>query len=967
MDDRKPPPKKRPGLDPLDDRKPPAKKIKTNKTQNTQSKEHRCPSCDKAFKSHIGCTAHLLKSKKCCENTYLKDQSRVIANLQAQLVEKQIARNLDDELLVATLDNENENIETNDDAFNMTLDENEIEQEEEDEDVVEQEKQLNKQATVCYSVSDHVEIDLLKILHDANTPHFLFKQILDWGKKAKTLNYDFNPARTHRKAQLDYLEKWFGLEYYNAKQVSVTLPGPMELTQPEVINVTCFDFTSMLRSLLSDEKLFGNLENLDVNQQNPFAKYNSHNKKISCSNGATWYKNAWDKICKDPKDFLVPIIFACDETNMGRCGACPLLFTTSLLKQKYRNLAEAWRPLGFIYDLNLLKSNKQQSKMSGDLKAHRLHTVFKAVLESFRDAQRGTTLNNISLTLGKTNKEVVNLKVPLFFIIGDMQGGDKMCCTSASYSSKINRPCRKCNVEGKDLGNPNVNCKKISMERVKTMVEQGRIEDLRAINQKNVYTIFFELCYGACKYGIFSACCPVEPLHSLEAGIMKYLISVLFWEMLMPEGCVILDYLVQKMSEMDRQRFASSGAVDDYPRLLWKNGVSNLKDLDAKYRVGILFTFVMVAMTKEGKEFLDPILKERTNDIIEILEMVLCYWKWLKKESYWKIGDHAAKNAAKEAIRKMLRKIIRLLNRKKGQGWNLPKFHEQLHVPDDIHRNGPPSATNTQPTEHNHIEIVKNNYNNTQKRKLELDKQLGDRLAEGYKIDLVHKLIHQTVGEKSPSKFTGFPRNASSCVMDLVKGEIVYHCNETIAIQPQKMVQTWAEHILSTQPVEHTEKQTFRLYTEYHRNGTIFRAHPKYRSLLPWHDWVTCQYQRERNARQSKVQAQACRIAFGLDEEDYQNNYYVPAELFGFFESNHPENRGEVQAIVKFVDENSIKKTSVLTSSWGMPLGKDTPYSIVSAEQFVRHSLIIPANNDGTTFLEVLPPELWADQFLPDD
>ena len=880
MDDRKPPPKKRPGLDPLDDRKPPAKKIKTNKTQNTQSKEHRCPSCDKAFKSHIGCTAHLLKSKKCCDNTYLKDQSRVIANLKAQLVEKQIARNLDDELLVATLDNENENIETNDDAFNMTLDENEIEQEEEDEDVVEQEKQLNKQATVCYSVSDHVEIDLLKILHDANTPHFLFKQILDWGKKAKTLNYDFNPARTHRKAQLDYLEKWFGLEYYNAKQVSVTLPGPMELTQPEVINVTCFDFTSMLRSLLTDEKLFGNLENLDVNQQNPFAKYNSRNKKISCSNGATWYKNAWDKICKDPKDFLVPIIFACDETNMGRCGACPLLFTTSLLKQKYRNLAEVWRPLGFIYDLNLLKSNKQQSKMSGDLKAHRLHTVFKAVLESFRDAQRGTTLNNISLTLGKTNKEVVNLKVPLFFIIGDMQGGDKMCCTSASYSSKINRPCRKCNVEGKDLGNPNVKCNKISMERVKTMVEQGRIEDLRAINQKNVYTIFFELCYGACKYGIFSACCPVEPLHSLEAGIMKYLISVLFWEMLMPEGCVILDYLVQKMSEMDRQRFASSGAVDDYPRLLWKNGVSNLKDLDAKYRVGILFTFVMVAMTKEGKEFLDPILKERTNDIIEILEMVLCYWKWLKKESYWKIGDHAAKNAAKEAIQKMLRKIIRLLNRK---------------------------------------------------------------------------------------NFTGFPRNASSCVMDLVKGKIVYHCNETIAIQPQKMVQTWAEHILSTQPVEHTEKQTFRLYTEYHRNGTIFRAHPKYRSLLPWHDWVTCQYQRERNTRQSKVQAQACRIAFGLDEEDYQNNYYVPAELFGFFESNHPENRGEVQAIVKFVDENSIKKTSVLTSSWVMPLGKDTPYSVVSAEQFVRHSLIIPANNDGTSFLEVLPPELWADQFLPDD
>jgi hypothetical protein len=129
---------------------------------------------------------------------------------------------------------------------------------------------------------------------------------------------------------------------------------------PETIYVTCFNFTSMLRSLLTDEKLFGDLTNLDVNKNNPFAKYNSRNKKISCSNGASWYKHAWSKLCLDPQDFLVPIIFACDETNMGRCGACPLVFTTSLLNQTCRNTPEAWRPLGFIYDLNLLKSNKQQ-------------------------------------------------------------------------------------------------------------------------------------------------------------------------------------------------------------------------------------------------------------------------------------------------------------------------------------------------------------------------------------------------------------------------------------------------------------------------------------------------------------------------------------------------------------------------------------------------------------------------------
>ena len=78
-------------------------------------------------------------------------------------------------------------------------------------------------------MNDQVKIDLLKLLNDANTPHYLHKEILEWGKKAKQLQYSFEPVRTKRDNQLVYIDKWFGLEYYNPKQVSVVLPGPMEL------------------------------------------------------------------------------------------------------------------------------------------------------------------------------------------------------------------------------------------------------------------------------------------------------------------------------------------------------------------------------------------------------------------------------------------------------------------------------------------------------------------------------------------------------------------------------------------------------------------------------------------------------------------------------------------------------------------------------------------------------------------
>ena len=46
------------------------------------------------------------------------------------------------------------------------------------------------------------------------------------------------------------------------------------------MNVTVFNFEKQLMNLLQDKSLFGNLENLDVNADDPFGKYKA--KKIIC-------------------------------------------------------------------------------------------------------------------------------------------------------------------------------------------------------------------------------------------------------------------------------------------------------------------------------------------------------------------------------------------------------------------------------------------------------------------------------------------------------------------------------------------------------------------------------------------------------------------------------------------------------------------------------------------------------------
>ena len=57
----------------------------------------------------------------------------------------------------------------------------------------------------------------------------------------------------------------------------------------------------------------------------------------------------------------------------------------------------------------------------------------KAVLKSYIDVQQCGGITDATVMLGNVTKQV-NIKVPCRMILGDMQGGDKHCCSSIGYS-----------------------------------------------------------------------------------------------------------------------------------------------------------------------------------------------------------------------------------------------------------------------------------------------------------------------------------------------------------------------------------------------------------------------------------------------------------------------------------------------------------------------------------------------------
>ena len=123
----------------------------------------------------------------------------------------------------------------------------------------------------------------------------------------------------------------------------------------------------------------------------------------------------------------MPIIFSSDETkvsNQGKSYSWPIMFTTSILNQETRNKSSVWYLVEFIPDFKLATSANEEKQFGKHLKSRKLHQALKVILKSFVDFQKKGHEKPISLTFGK-HKKRLKLKTPCFFIIGNMQGGDK--------------------------------------------------------------------------------------------------------------------------------------------------------------------------------------------------------------------------------------------------------------------------------------------------------------------------------------------------------------------------------------------------------------------------------------------------------------------------------------------------------------------------------------------------------------
>jgi hypothetical protein len=160
----------------------------------------------------------------------------------------------------------------------------------------------------------------------------------------------------------------------------------------------------------------------------------------------------------------------------------------------------------------------------------------------------------------------------------------------------------------------------------------------------------YQIECGGDPYGVVSMV-HTEGIHAAEIGLVPYMLEILFDE-LSKSAKEELDTLVKWLVKHPKQHGYKS-----FPHLVWQVGVTGMTQLTGDQRIGKMFAIVATALTLEGEKVFEKHLSgghATWNKMVYVFQRILCYWTWLKQDTFWMVGDESACQNATESIRIMM-------------------------------------------------------------------------------------------------------------------------------------------------------------------------------------------------------------------------------------------------------------------------------------------------------------------------
>ena len=531
----------------------------------------------------------------------------------------------------------------------------------------------------------------------------------------------------------------------------------------DVTYVFKFKFREQLESLLFDPSVMSNMENFIgcVNPDDPFARYRPLFGKLDEIVDGRWFQRTWDACFKKlgHQNFLViPLIIYLDKTGTDkfqRHGMEPLLLMLGIMNRAARNKAEFKRLLGYLPDLDNSSSATKDGNRNADssIPVRNYHRILKVIMDDIASNQGWTEEIIMDIRIGNFIRKV-NVFFPIAFFIQDGKSGDTITGRMATKKGG-NCPSRLCNLPFESLDDPYAPCSPPDFKKVSAYSEKllqlkgllnlpnnvhhtglsqkqlvGAIKKVRS-QLKSVDRHAVDLATRNCWFGeqnaakigenVFGAS-PPDMMHAFLHGLLRYLIKVYIVPMTSKEKAE-LDKLVEDLFGGIR-----SGEKNNFPRVSFVKGITNLTLLTADEWAGIAMVLVIVHKSEAGRDLFERVRyrREKADDaknrrsqassassakkaahqsklrktevdgeleefasgtickadcFTYIVEMMLCFHAFYKQKDIileWDEQDMEGK--LDRAIRHMLYEVTVHLPRIAGNGWKVQKFHDILHL-----------------------------------------------------------------------------------------------------------------------------------------------------------------------------------------------------------------------------------------------------------------------------------------------
>jgi hypothetical protein len=722
------------------------------------------------------------------------------------------------------------------------------------------------------NIDDEVHVELVELCRQIGAPLYAYNSILKWGQEAHAKGYTFPVTALKYNAFMSDLAKRLELDHLSYTVATIEKSGGGTLSFPT------FNFEAMFVSLLDDPRI---QQHLLINWDHPSKPPPFNNKKLDEIHSGSWHRKTSAKLLTTVNDILCGLILFIDRTHVAdkeKLTLCPVLFSLSIIPRWLRNHSFAWRPIGF-----LPKLPKQRVKGQN---ADTTHRVLGSILSGVVATQRRGGIR-CSMRDKFNVPRVLFFKVPICFIIGDVEGHDLLCGRYSSHQTK--RLCRECDCPMEDADNGFVECIYTKAKDIKDFRESNNVTLLQEIGYHGIQNAFDKLDFGAGNpYGINRATMS-ENLHTIQKGWYLYALKAFFGR-ITPSMKAFLESLVERIS------FQCAHQSDrNVPRLKFANGIIKYKHLHAHETPGVILLIVIAlhshiswdtqqtsAATAHSFGRSQYANRSHLESFRHLFETLLCMEAWLKQPVVQKLSvnpparsrEKALVSPAKYAMQVAINLFVDTVDRTEGSGMKLTKVHCVLHAPDDISTFGSAKNWDTGPCESGHIDHCKKTAKLTQLRKDSLEQQTARQTVHNMVMNEARSLIwatknydsiddssnpvggsHLELVISSENNVNGYDSFSSSWIRNRKQigseedeedddwplppaDSLKFACNLFVDVMENNDAcdgenangdPVWPEIVIPC-------------FTEHKIQGQIYRAHPSYRETGPWHDWVLVEY-----------------------------------------------------------------------------------------------------------------------------